>query len=306
MKKNDAVFFTTVYPHAVNFLDDFFSSLESQTYKEFDLLIINDGIPSFDTYINKYNKLNIIEYKYSQSPNKNREFGLNKIISFGYKFLIFGDCDDYFSNNRVEKSIEALKDNDIIVNELNIFGSGHETDFFLTKHVIGLKDNMFNIIDGNVFGFSNIAMKATVLPRKISFPEELIALDWYFMSTILLMKKAKVLFHDGIRTYYRQYENNTVGFNLEITDTRLELGVKVKRIHYLKMMNFCKDQSNERFGTIYEQKLNEISDLIQELSKRKFKNKYLQVVNKNIDNFFMGWWSEVISLEIFKSYENKN
>ena len=56
-----------------------------------------------------------------KNPIENREKGINYCINQGYDILIFGDSDDYFSRNRVEKSIELLSKYSIVVNDLNLF-----------------------------------------------------------------------------------------------------------------------------------------------------------------------------------------
>ena len=116
-------FLTTIFPIKIEYLYDFFDSIQSQSYKNFDVIVVNDNYNDFEGLKVKYNNLNIVELKYSNTPVKNREYGINFVINNNYDILIFGDSDDYFANNRIEKSIELLSKYDIVVNDLSLFNS---------------------------------------------------------------------------------------------------------------------------------------------------------------------------------------
>lgn len=204
-------FLTTVFPMKEEFLEDFFNSLENQTYKNFDLVVVNDNYDDFKTIKKKYKALNIIEIKYSNTFAKNREFGINWCKKNNYDILIFGDSDDYFSKNRVEKSIEVLKKYNIIVNDLTLFNKdGIVVDKYFSQRIKNktLIDYKF-IEDKNIFGLSNTAINLHILDNKVKFPKNIVAVDWYFFKKLL--KKYSALFTNEIITYYRQYENNTLG-----------------------------------------------------------------------------------------------
>ena len=53
--------------------------------------------------------------------------------------------------------------NDIIINDLVIFGKGFENKNFLTNNIEKLSDNEFDIVDSNIFGLSNMALKISIL-----------------------------------------------------------------------------------------------------------------------------------------------
>lgn len=201
---------TTIFPMDKKYLYDFFDSLSNQTYKNFDIIVVNDGYNKFDEIKEKYKNLNIIELKYSSTPAKNREYGINYCIDKKYNFLIFGDSDDYFSENRIEKNLEKLQQYDIVVNDLTLFNDkGIICNNYFSNR---LKNNfIFDykfIKDKNICGLSNTALNLKILSN-IEFPEDIIAVDWYLFKKIL--KKNKAVFTNETTTYYRQYENNTLG-----------------------------------------------------------------------------------------------
>jgi glycosyltransferase involved in cell wall biosynthesis len=306
MKQSKTVLLTTIYPAAKNFMDSFFESLQKQTYKNFDILVINDGFKNFSSHKTQYSDLNLIEILSSESPAKNREVGIKKVIELGYKFLIFGDSDDFFSENRIQESIKALKHNDIVINELTLYkDDNYCVDNFLKNNLDDTNPLNENIIDGNIFGFSNIAIRVNIIEQPIDFNSQIIAVDWFFISTLFLQNKwLNIIFLKDVVTYYRQYNSNTIGYSLMLDRKKLDMGLKVKYIHYMTLINYCEKYNYNNLIGVYKEKFKQIKNLNKKLINKSFKNKYICVVNSNIDKIFSGWWSEIIMLEDFYNYEN--
>ena len=204
-------FLTTIFPMKKQFLIDFFNSLNNQTYDNFDVVVANDGYSNFNEIKLKYGKLNIVELECSNTPAKNREYGINYCIERKYDILIFGDSDDYFSNNRVELALEALNSNDIVVNDVSLFDNdGTYEDMYISNRLENdSKVNYDYIKNKNIFGLSNTALKINIL-SKVSFDKDLVAVDWYLYKG-LLKNGCKAIFTNKAITYYRQHKDNTVG-----------------------------------------------------------------------------------------------
>ena len=204
-------FLTTIFPMKRQFLIDFFNSLNNQTHDNFDVVVANDGYSNFNEIKLKYGKLNIVELECSNTPAKNREYGINYCIERKYDILIFGDSDDYFSNNRVELALEALNSNDIVVNDVSLFdNNGTYEDMYISNRLENDSKVNFNYIKNkNIFGLSNTALKINILSR-VSFDKDLVAVDWHLYKG-LLKNGCKAIFTNKAITYYRQYKDNTVG-----------------------------------------------------------------------------------------------
>ena len=52
----------------------------------------------------------------------------------------------------------------------------------------------------------------------------------------------------------------------------------------------------------YEAKKEEIQDLKFALEESYFRDRYMEVVNANIDRIHRGWWSEIVSLNDWEKY----
>lgn len=224
-------FLTTIFPMPEYYLYDFFDSLENQTYKEFEIVVVNDGYEDISKLKEKYSNLKILEIPYSSSIAKNREHGINYIIENGYDILIFGDSDDYFEANRIQKSLELLKDYDIVINDLSLFDKKGVYDAkYFSNRLKNLTQIEFEFIrDKNIFGLSNTSIKLDKV-NKVFFLEDLIAVDWYLFSMFLLKGKIAVFTNETV-TYYRQYSQNIVGLK-ELDKKNFERAINVKRKHY--------------------------------------------------------------------------
>jgi glycosyltransferase involved in cell wall biosynthesis len=204
-------FLTTIFPMKDKYLLDFFNSLVEQSYKFFDIVVVNDGYEKFRKIREKYNNLTIIELPCTSTPAKNREYGINYCLDKKYDILIFGDSDDYFSNNRVALSMKYLETHDIVVNDLTLF---NEQGVYINKYISNRLDNNSEvdyqfIQDKNIFGLSNTAVNLNILKR-VFFDKEMKIVDWFLFKQLLKSGK-KAIFTNKIITFYRQHLNNTIG-----------------------------------------------------------------------------------------------
>lgn len=238
-------FLTTVFPMNLIHLTEMFDSLVNQSTKEFDLVVVNDGLKEFDAFISHYtSRLNIIELEGTGNPIENRQVGINYCVENNYTFLIFGDSDDTFSSNRIEVSVEQLHVFDIVVNDLTLFNSKELLEEnYLSKRLQDNEKIEFDFIrNKNIFGLSNTAITLNrLLP--VVFPVDLIAADWYFFSVLLLQNRRSVFTNKTV-TNYRQYEGNLVGLK-KIDEESFLRGVKVKELHYQALKKITDKVDNE-------------------------------------------------------------
>lgn len=256
-----AAFLTTIFPKNKKFLKSFLDSLSEQTYKDFDLVIVNDKFKNLNYYKDLYSDLNIININSSGTPAKNKEVGINYCIEKNYDILIFGDSDDYFKNNRVERSIKILNQADIVVNDLSLFNENNVYNKrYLSKRVKNLQIIKFEFIKNkNIFGFSNSAMRI-FNKKKISIPNDLVAVDWYIFSKFLL-KGYKAVFTNETISFYRQYEQNIIG--LKQLDEKSFNKVKNIKIKHFNALSLNENQFGNELKSLYSLSFNK---------KKKIKN----------------------------------
>lgn len=236
--------FTVFYPGAEIYVDDFFQSIKSQTCKNFELIIVNDGYKDKNLQ-SLCPELPIIELGGANKISTNRAIGIKYAIDNHYDYLLLFDVDDYFSPLRVEKSVEAIADADIIVNDLDIVDANRKVFFesYFSKSIgPDIELNPEFLLDKNIFGFSNTALRVSKLER-ITFPEDLQIVDWYYF-TILLREGLHAKFLPLALTEYRQHSANMIGiatYSLEMFKNLLLL--KKKHYSYFKGI----DEYDKRF-----------------------------------------------------------
>jgi hypothetical protein len=273
------VFLSVIFPNNLVYFNDFLDSLNRQTFKEFSLILFNDGceIEILKKYLNHFNiKFNIINVN-SISPVQIRNLMINYVIENDIDIAVFGDTDDYFEENRIQVSIDKLKKFDIVVNELVLFKDKtilekkYLSKRFSNNSVITLED----ILKKNIFGLSNTAINCSII-KEINFDEDLIAVDWFLFS-VFLLNNATAIFTNESYTYYRQHNENTVGLGNDNYET-LASAIKVKKVHYKAM-----SKKDLKFNSF----LSEIICL-----EAKIDNLVFPIRNKT--NSHLLWWENTI------------
>ena len=298
---NNIVLITTIFPASKDYLDDFFTSLENQIEKNFDILVVNDGIKNFTFFKKKYSNLNLIEFKSHKSAAKNREAGINKAKEFKYEKIIWGDSDDFFPKNRILEISKLLDKHNIVVNELLLYVN---EKFEKTLLGIFYKNGLYKIddvIDKNVIGFSNLAVKSEIIPDKINFNDDLISIDLFFATTLLLNNKY-FYFTNTTFSFYRQHDKNLIGANTFIDINKIMLGIKVKLAHYKNLTSHT--INNSKFNKLFNKKYKEIGELKVKMLESGFAEIYKSTIKNKTNQPFIGWWSEIISINQMNKHEN--
>lgn len=101
---------TPIY-NSEKYLDSFLQSLLRQTYKDFELLLINDcstdnSLKICNEYAKKDNRIKVFSNEKNSGISKTRNFGLTKIKG---EYVIFSDDDDYWPEDALEKLMEISK-----------------------------------------------------------------------------------------------------------------------------------------------------------------------------------------------------
>ena len=290
--RNDTLLLAVVFEEVKPFLDEYFTSIDSQTEKNFDLLILKDKykdkIPGGKT------KNIVIDIENNDSPAQIRQYGIQYAIKNNYKNIIFTDTDDNYSQNYVESLMLGLENNDFVYSNIvpvdnnditinNYFSLPHETKRYE------------QIINYNFIGLGCSAVRSEII-REINIPSDIIAVDWY-LYTILLLNGFAGKLVENASVYYRQHYNNTVGGLKQLDRVRLLKGIDIKEKHYLYIYNYCLENNYESVAKEYEIKYQEMLELKLFLQENINLEKYINTININLNTVYKGWWSEIISIE---------
>lgn len=285
MKKDKrTAVFSVVFPNAEPFLEKFLGSLEQQTRKDFDVVVINDNVPSFGETAVRYD-LNIQEIPLSKGMAKNREYGINHIRDNGYDYIVFADSDDMSAPDRVAKSIELLGRHDIVVNDfttVNADGNIIKSHYMAERLKDGSAIYLEDMLDKNICGFSNAALRVDCLPKSVRFDRHLIAVDWY-LFTLLLKKGRNAVFTAKTTSFYRLYGGNIAGVSPKMNKKKVESDISIKLAHYKALAKV-----DNTFSRLYSRSRELDSRMRNDVYNRNYIAKL-----RSADTAYPLWWEHI-------------
>lgn len=206
-------------------------SVLTQTFKDFELILINDGSKDHSLKImNNYKKdarVIIIDQE-NQGPAKTRNRGIKEAKG---KYIMFIDSDDYIDEDYIENYYDTLKEDDY---DLVIGGyqkiNGNEIEF--KRQLIEGEFSKY-MVTGPV---SKLYKKSFLTKNKITFLDTTASEDVYF-NLLAYSKNPKIKIIDNIGYYYIYNPtslSNTLhkGFNKNVDILGL-----VTEINYDKIQN---------------------------------------------------------------------
>lgn len=275
-------FCSVLHPGNLTYFPDFLRSLQAQTDIDFTLLLFNDSVESLDLYLDGYNlPYQIVAAKGSISEIRNQM--LQYLLESDYRFAIFGDTDDFFSNNRVVVNKLLLQNNDIVVNDLwltNTAGNVISKAYWKNREILMGLINFNSILDYNFIGLGNTAIRTEILKCMPDFDPSLKVVDWFLYSILLYKNSLSVVFTPETYIFYRQHQENLIG-RKEITLQKLKNVCATKAEHYAmlaKEIPEIKEKALKYQNFIKTDDFNDLSKL----------DKY---ITKNPTPF---WWEEFI------------
>lgn len=275
--------FTVVYPGCEPYLGRFVQAVEEQDYKEFELLVLNDGLQNFDHFAKK-TKIPVHTVSVSGSIAAVREKGITMLAESQFDKIIFADADDYPAQNRIEIAIGKLEQCDVYVNDLTTVDKYEQ---ILTKnyfsHRLGSRFEITSdfILQKNIIGLGNTSVRKTAL-RKIKIPHDTIAVDW-LLFTEMLHRGQKAIFTNDTTTFYRQHEENTAGFK-KLSPERLEHSLKVQ----LQNASYFRKESKNHLK--WHKKLVKLQSTITQ--NGYIKDDYINNLELMLPQYPL-WWEEI-------------
>lgn len=220
-------------------------SIISQSYKNWELIIVDDGskdnsIDVIKNYTDKYSNIKL--YHHENYENK----GLKETIKLGLEnctgeFIAFLESDDYWENNYLEekiKIIEEYPDIKFIFNDVKLFGDEEcvrklDSHFEIANEILNTKrgpNNLFNyfFMLNLIPTFSCAMVEKTVLVTECNFDTPIDALlDWWLWTQIA--SKNKIYYIDKKLTNWMIHCKSYL-------NTSDEVAAKEKQIIFKKQM----------------------------------------------------------------------
>jgi len=194
-----------------HFLKETIDSVLSQTYKNWNLIIIDDNSNDISRNIlEKFNSKNII--KILLKKNKGVSFCRNLGIRLSKgKYISFLDADDYWSQNKLKEQVFFMEESN------HVFTYTNYTPFIIKNNKKIFKKqitapNSFNFdqfVKNTSIGMSSVIIKRSILGA-IRFPKVKICEDYYFKCQIL---KKNIAIKFNKNTMFYQISNKSLQSN---------------------------------------------------------------------------------------------
>lgn len=267
---------SVIFPENIKYFNYFLESLQSQTEKNFTLILLNDGVPEIENYFVNFD-LNVEIFdisRHGMTIFENRLYGLSQILKKGFDRIIFADTDDFLSTNRVQSSLNYLETYQVICNDITTISSSGiliKQNSWSTRLGDFFEFDSKFINDKNILGFGNSAIRSDLVKLILNkLNKETRGNDWLFFAAI--EKLSKALFISEANTYYRQHEGNIIGRKKINLRTLMRI-IETKLLHYNLLKKYLsislemEIKKNQQLlnnllksSSAYEEKINSIND----------------------------------------------
>lgn len=222
------IFGTVIYNAALKYKTDFIRSINGQTADNFEVLIINDDVSSYeldDIQEKLMYTTKIVQKSHEMSIAELRVFLIEQAKNKGCDLLILGDFDDTFHEKRISSILDHFCNN---------YGFYYNTlctmdGIPVFKELPDICEDISYIQQGNFLGLSITALNMTEISEKFIhslYECNIPIFDWYLYARLLLDGKKGVYVKEAI-TYYRIHENNIAGI-LEKNEVNIKKEIEIK------------------------------------------------------------------------------
>ena len=216
-----------VYNTKKEYLEECFDSINKQTYRDFEVIIVDDGSKEetalfLDTYKNIENYK--IFHKKNEGVSTARNFGIEKATG---DWLTFVDSDDYLKDNALEILIDNSKDMDIVIGgikrttvnntidiESRIFEKEETGE--LIKSIFQAKSSKYPYVDGlwgKLYGKDFWQKNNLKLEKELKYGEDAT------LNIEAYMKAEKIKYFPELVYYWRTNDESvTAKYNPKLMD----------------------------------------------------------------------------------------
>ena len=200
------------------YLDECLESVVNQTYKNLEIILVDDGSPDncpkiCDEWAKKDNRIKVI-HKKNGGISDARNAGIKEATG---NYISFVDSDDYIEKNLYEIAIKKIKQNEV---QIFIFGRsylyGNKKESKNSNEVELIMDTQDALDKMNMFQYYDDATWDKIYERKlfdnIEYPKGKLCEDWYTTYKVIDRAK-KVVFNSTPLYVYRQRQNSITHSN---------------------------------------------------------------------------------------------
>jgi glycosyltransferase involved in cell wall biosynthesis len=239
--------------NGADFLGEQLESILSQTYSNFELLILNDRSTDsskdiIQQYMQKDSRIKYFENDVNLGFNKNFEKGFSLCSG---DLIAVSDQDDIWIKEKIEELLNELGENLLIYsNSALIDESGHSLNKTLDYDVSHVDNPTFkSFLDGNFITGHTCLFKKTLLAHALPFPDNVYSYDWWLGFTASYTGRVKYL--HKILTLYRIHGESVI----QKLDSHHDRKAIKGRKKYLLLLDFANASFLKADDRVFIQKL---------------------------------------------------
>ena len=273
--------------NAQKYLKKCIDSIINQTYKNIEILLINDGskdksLKICKEYEKKDSRIIVID-KQNKGVSNTRNVGIKKSTG---DYIVFIDSDDCFELDAIETMYNIIKDKDLDMVRFN-----YQINGIPQTSYTNVEDFEKNILNGNIPAYVWIFIFKNKFIKNILFKEDISMMEDTTFIVELLEKKPKLLLSDKV-TYNYYLSENSLSRGKENYEKNIKDILKVnKYINEILKHNDLKIIANTKHVQLINEYLlkmhrdgfdiNEISDCYNNLLNNKYYIKIFNDLNKS-------------------------
>ncbi len=234
------------------FLNKCIDSLINQTYKNIEIILVNDGstdssLKIINKYAAKYKNIIVISQKnsgVSEARNKGIEIASGEFISFV-------DSDDWVEPNFIAAMVSKLKEENVDAIRCNCVKEyGYKAEkknlYELANKKYEKKSNNYNIILNEHFLYNNegienyvmlLLIKSKIIKNKIKFEKKLYMMEDVYFYQQILNSINSIYFYDEYLYHYNNINTSTSATRNPLKAKKNIYGIIDTRIMIKKYLN---------------------------------------------------------------------
>jgi len=267
---------TVIHNHNIRYFNDFIYSVNNQTEQNFTLVVVLDNILE-DSLENLDVISHVLIKPKNITPALNRQHLINYIVNNNFDYCIFADGDDILDVNYIQSVKSSLIENKVVFTDLNLILNDNNryiiSDYY--QNLVPSDVDLKFLKDKNCLGFSNSGFRTDLINENIQIPLDMVAVDWYFYSKLMITYNVTAKFIPKSLINYRIHEENLAGYN-NLNEELIRKTIEIKLNFYNAMSKI-----NHRYLNFHV-KYSKLAELI------------------NDEDYFLK-----LSDRVFKKYKNK-
>lgn len=195
------------------------NSVISQTYRDIEIILINDGSPDnckyiCDNYKERDNRIKVIHTK-NNGVSKARNLGLDNAHG---EYIIFVDADDYLESNAIEMLIKRAKqnDSDLVICGYKIVNKNQTTPISLLKEDTFDQENFLEQMSKNAdhiyYGaiWNKLYRTTIIQENRLRFQEGISFAEDFLFNLEVLSNASIISTLDNFLYNYRNGQTDTL------------------------------------------------------------------------------------------------